>query len=346
MRRHLPGITAATALALLALPLGGCGPRHGKTAEPAAGLPTAQVRVQIAESKTRTMTEEVVGTVRAKLRATMEAKLNGRIDRMPVALGDRVQKGQLLAQLDAAELAARLEQAEAALAQAESDWKRAATLFEQQSVTRAEYDSAQARQRMARAAVSEIKAMLANAQIVAPFDGVVTRKWADVGDLAAPGKPLVDLDDPAVLQLEADVPETVTSQIQRGSQWAVRVDALRSVVTGTVSELAPAADPLSRTCRVKLDLPQTAGLMPGQFARLAVPIGEGQALRVPAMAVLQRGQLEMLFVAADQHAHLHLVRTGRRVGDEVEILSGLEAGCSVIVSGAELLTDGQPVEAR
>jgi RND family efflux transporter MFP subunit len=324
--------------------LAGCGSKHESEKSP--DLPTAKVRVQIIEDKSRTVTEEVVGTVRAKLRATLEARVSGRIEQLPVVPGDKVHKGQLVVRLDAREIAARLEQAEASLEQAERDWKRASALFEQQSVTRADYDAAQARQRAAKGAAAEARAMMGYVEILAPFDGVVTRKWVDVGDLAAPGKPLADIDDPSNLQMEAEVPEALASRIKRDSRLGVRVDAVSGEFMGIVSEIAPAADPLSRTFRMKLDLPQTEGLMPGQFARLAVPIGEDKSMRVPVAAVVQRGQLEIVFSVTNQRARLHLVRAGKRVGDEVEILSGLDAGHAVVVSGADQLTDGQPVETR
>jgi len=86
--------------------------------------------------------------------------------------------------------------------------------------------------------------------------------------------------------------------------------------------------------------------MPGQFARLIMPIGERKSARVPIAAVVQRGQMEIVFVVADQHAQLHLVKTGMRVGDEIEVLSGLDGGKTVVISGADQLTDGQPVEAK
>jgi RND family efflux transporter MFP subunit len=235
---------------------------------------------------------------------------------------------------------------EALLEESDRDWKRASALFEQQSATRAEYDAAQSRQRVAKGAVAEAKAMLDYVEIVAPFDGVVTKKWADPGDLAAPGKPLVDIEDPSTLQMDADVPEAMASHIQRGSRLGVRVDAMTGELTGVVCEIAPTADPMTRTIRVKLDLPQMAGLMPGQFARLAVPVGENNSVRVPAAAVVQRGQLEIVFSVTNQHAQLHLVKTGRRMDDEFEILSGLDAGNTVVISGADQLTDGQPVEAK
>jgi RND family efflux transporter MFP subunit len=309
-------------------------------------LPTAKVRVQTIESKSQANTEDVVGTVHATLHATLEAKVSGRIDKLPVALGQRIKAGELVARLEAAEINARLDQAEASLEQAERDWKRVSALFEQQAVTRAEYDAAQSRHRLAQGAAAEAKAMMSYVEIVAPFGGVVTRKWADVGDLATPGKPLVAIEDPSALQLEADVPQAIASQVQRDARLAARVEGVSEELTGTVSEIAPVADSVSRTLRVKLDLPASPGLRSGQFARLAVPVGESNSLRVPAAAVVQRGQLEIVFVVANQHANLHLVKSGKRIGDTLEILSGLRAGDSVVIDGAAQLADGQPVEAK
>jgi RND family efflux transporter MFP subunit len=324
----------------------GCGPKPESSKSHSSNLPAASVRIQTVQSKPQVITEEVVGTVRAKLHATLEAKLSGRIDKLPVVLGQRVKAGELVARLDAAEINARLEQAEASLEQAERDWKRVSALFEQQAVTRAEYDAAQSRNRVAKSATAEAKAMMSYMEIVAPFDGVVTKKWADVGDLAAPGKSLISIEDPSVLQLEADVPQAIASYVQRDARLAARVDGVSGELTGTVSEIAPAADPVSRTFRVKLDLSAQPGLSSGQFARLFVPVGESNSLRVPVSAVVQRGQLEIVFVVANQHAQMHLVKTGKRLGDEWEILSGLHAGNAVVVEGAAQLTDGQPVKAK
>jgi membrane fusion protein, multidrug efflux system len=341
----------------------GCGHKSEPRSSFAPNLPTVAVHTQTVESKQWPSTEEVVGTVRAKLRATLEAKVSGRIAEMPVVLGQQVKGGQLLARLDAAEVKARLDQAQANLQQAEREWKRVSALFGQQAITRSELDAAESHHLVAKAGVAEAEAMMTYAEVHAPFDGVVTRKWADVGDLASPGKPLVDLEDPSALQLEADVPEAIVSHVQLGAQMALRVDTLPTNLSGTVSELAPAADPLSRTFRVKLDLPAVPTqpvasdtrhstldtphfLRSGQFARLLVPVGESASLRVPAAAVVQRGQMELVFVVKDQRAQLHLVKTGRHIGPDAEILSGLDAGDAVVVSGATQLLDGQSVEAK
>ncbi|MGA9450752.1 MAG: efflux RND transporter periplasmic adaptor subunit [Verrucomicrobiia bacterium] len=338
-----PFIAQALLLALLpfAILLAGCGAKHEK--ENAATLPTARVRVQTVENKSRMVANDEVGTVRAKLHATLEARLSGRIAELPVTLGETVQQGQLIARLDAAEVAARLAQAQASLEEADRDWKRTSALFAQQSATRAEYDSAQSRQQIAQSAVAEAQAMMSYVEIRAPFAGVVTKKWADVGDLAAPGKPLVNLEDPSALQLWADVPDALGGNVKSGDRLAVRIGTATNEVEGTVAEVSPAADPDSRTFLMKLDLPSAPGLRSGQFGRVAVPVGEANAIRVPLTSVIQRGQMELVFVVANGRAELRLVKTGDRVGDEVEVVSGLNSGEQVVTEGATDLVDGQPV---
>jgi len=348
LNRRQNDMTRSTLLLapVLALAFAGCGPKHEQTKQTSTSLPVALVRVGIVENKPRPITEEVVGTVRAKLHATLEAKISARIDKLPLALGQRVKAGELAAHLVAGEINARLDEAQSTLEQAERDWKRATALFEQQAMTRADYEAAQSRFQAAKSTVAEAKAMLGYVELVVPFDGVVTAKWAEVGDLAAPGKPLIALEDPSALQLEADLPQAIASRVQQGAQLAVRVDGVDQPIAGTVSEIAPAGDSVSRTVQVKLDLPTQSGLGSGQFARLIVPLGETSLPHIPASAVVQRGQLEIVFVVENQHALLHLVKTGQRSRDELEILSGLHVGESVVVDGAAQLSDGQPVEAK
>jgi RND family efflux transporter MFP subunit len=314
--------------------------------QPVAGtdLPAVTVHTQAVESKKWPSTEDVVGTVRAKLHASIEAKVSGRITEMPVVLGQKVTRGQLLARLDAAEIKARLEQVQAGLQQAEREWKRISSLFEQQAVTRSEYDATDARYLVAKGAMAEAQAMTAYVEVLAPFDGVVTRKSADVGDLAAPSRPLVDVEDPSALQLEADVPEAIASGIQSGARMGIWLESLPDQIFGIVSEIAPAADPVSRTFRMKLDLPANSALRSGRFARLSVPTGEVASLHVPASAVVLRGQMELVFAVEKQRACLRLVKTGRHINGETEILSGLDAGDVVVIDGATQLVDGQPVK--
>jgi RND family efflux transporter MFP subunit len=320
--------------------------RQENPSPPAAQSPAVPVRVLTVEPQRRLATEEAVGTIRAKLRATVEAKVSGRIERLGVVPGQTVKAGELLAQLDAREIQARLDQAFAAREQLARDTERLRRLLKDNAVSRQEFENVESRHRVAVAAVTEAETMLGYARITAPFAGVVTRKLADVGDLAAPGKPLVELEDPTALRLEAEVPEALITRVRLGDKLPVRMAAAETGLEGVVSEVAPVADPVSRTFLVKLDLPPAAALRSGQFARVAVPVGESAVLRVPAGAVLQRGQMELVFIETHRIAHLRLVKTGKRLDGEVELVSGVEAGERVVTDGAAALRDGQAVEVR
>ncbi len=327
-----------------ALALVSCKPRHEKSgSEPP---PTLAVESAVVESLSYPELEEVIGSVRAKTRAAVEAKVSGRIRTMAVDLGQEVEKGDLLAEIDAQEIQARLDQATASRDQAGQDLKRISTLLQKQVASRQEYDSAQARYRVADATVREAETMMGYVQVRAPFDGVVTRRLADVGDFASPGKALVEIEDPGVLRFEADVPEALFGQVRRDEKIAVRIPSLDEEILGTVAEISPTADSASRTFLARIDLPPTDGVRAGQFGRAAIPVGEGKGLRVPIGAVVQRGQMEMVFVIDDGIARLRLVKTGKRWTDAVAILSGLDSGERVVTANARALVDGQPVDAR
>jgi len=326
--------------------LAGCGKPHSDHPAKEPEAAAISVRTQRVETKPIAAYEEVVGTVRAKLRATIEAKASGRILQMPALLGQSLTNGQLLVRLEAPEIQARLDQAGANLQQAERDSKRISSLFDQQAATRSDYESAHSRFLVAKGTLAEAQAMMGYVEVQAPFAGVVTRKWVDVGDQATPGKPLLEIEDPSRLQLDADVPEAVVARIKPGAQMSIRADHSAGDLSGTVVEMAPTADPASRTFRVKLDLTPVTGIMSGQFARLIVPVGETPSMLIPASAVLQRGQMDIVFVVEDQRARLHLVKTGRAFNHEIEILSGLDSGDLIVIHDPQQLSDGQPVQGK
>jgi len=338
--RSFCSVTLALALLLEA----GCGAHPEPKAD--SPLPTAIVRAQTVEARPHIASEESVGTVRAKLQARLEAKIPGRIDNMQAEPGQTVKAGELLVHLDTEEVRAKLDQARAVEQQALSDLKRYRALLQTSAATQAEFDAVEARARVATGAVKEAETMLGYANVVAPFDGVVTRKYVDVGDLAAPGKPLLDVEDPTRLRFETDVPEAIIGRVNAGAALPVHLPGLTHALSGTVVEIAPTADPNSRTYRVKLDLPPSPGIRAGQFGRVAVPLAETTALRVPASAVVQRGQLQMVFVIEGNSAVMRLVRTGKQMDGEFEVASGLTPGEVVVVDNAALLLDGQPVEVR
>jgi RND family efflux transporter MFP subunit len=301
------------------------------------------VQVQVIEEKPRPVVEEVVGSVRAKSSATVEAKVSGRVSTMLVDLGQRVVKDQLLAEIDALEVKAQYDRAVANRDQTARDFKRYGELLQKQVTSHQEYDAAEGRYRIADAAVKEAATMLGYVQVKAPFDGVITRKIADVGDFASPGKPLLQIENPENLRFEADVPEAIIDRVHKGESVEVLLTALGSRIRGTVTEIAPTADINSRTFLARIDLPLSSGLRAGQFGRAFLPVGESVSLSVPASALIQRGQMEIVFINEAGHARLRLVKSGKHFGDEVELLSGVSKGESVIRERVQSLTDGELV---
>jgi RND family efflux transporter MFP subunit len=331
---------------LLALVITGCGKKQGAETSSEPQLPVAIVRVQTIEATTRPVIEEVVGTVQPRLQAVVEARLNGRIIAMPVTLGQSVASGEVLVELASQETVARLDQANAALRQAQTDFDRFSRLLAQAAVTRSEFDAVENRFLAAQAAVAEARSHAAEAIITAPFAGVVARKLADMGDLAMPGKPLLELEGKAGHRFVAEVPSTLADMIQPGDKLEVRLEPVSQPIAGTVAEVSPAADPASRTVQVKVDLPDSAGLRAGQFGRVGLPVGESSLVIVSASALVKRGQLDLVFVAAEGRAQLRIVRIGRATAQGMEALAGLKPGELVVVEGAAQLREGQPLEVR
>ena len=245
-----------------------------------------------------------------------------------------------------------LASAQAAYNKAESTWKRMSLLFEQKVVTAEEVEkaesaylqakaglnqaeqgvaAAEARAREAGKIVQEAEIDLGYTTITATEDGEVAKRLAEPGDLAFPGKELLTLHTGGSLHLEAMVRESLISQVRLGESLTVEVDALAgdSSLTGVVQEIEPLADPMTRSFLVKVRLPERPGLYPGMFGRLLVPLGEDQAVLVPAAAVTRVGQLETVLVKAGQGWQPVYVRTGKPVGDKVVVLSGLSGGETV-----------------
>ncbi|OGV66823.1 MAG: hypothetical protein A3K18_30250 [Lentisphaerae bacterium RIFOXYA12_64_32] len=332
---------------LVVFAAGCCPQKKQESANSTGPLPSVPVCVQTAVLEVRATSDEVVGTVRPKLTAKISAQISGPLIDVPVSTGQEVKKGDLLARIDAKEIETQRDQAKAVLEQAEAELDRLTKLLGNRVVAQQEVDNVQMRQRVAKAKLAEVETMIGYAAITAPFDGVISGKFADQGDLAAPGRVLFELDDPRDMRMEAFVPEATAGSVKSGATYEVRIDVIGNPLQAVVSEISPTADSSSRTFLVKFDLPPTPGLHAGQFGRVRIPVATTSVLVVPAVAVLLRGQMETVFVVeADNLAHLRLVKTGKREGDKVEILSGVTEKERVVSEGAGGLTDGQPVAVK
>jgi len=330
-------------LYLLPLLLAACG-KHDTPTQAAPDLgPAVAVKALTVGTQSHVATEEIVGTVRSKQRSMVEAKVSGRVLQYLVSPGQMVKANETIATLDVQEIQAKVDQAKAGLEQAQREYERQKQLVSSGATTKQEFDAADSRLKIATAGVSEAETMMGYAKVTAPFDGVVTRKLADVGDLAMPGKPLAEVEAPNQLRFEADLPEAVLERVKLGDEMQVMLSAGKAPTKAKVSEISPIADPVSRTFRVKLDMTTTDGLRSGQFGRVAVPVAETKVLSVPASAVSKRGQMEIVFAIKDNKAILRLVKTGKALGEKMEILSGLEEGEQIVVDNVAALRDGQPM---
>jgi RND family efflux transporter MFP subunit len=191
--------------------------------------------------------------------------------------------------------------------------------------------------------MEEARTLLAYSSICAPFDGVVTRRFVQRGDLAVPGRALIEVENQGALRLEAQVPESLVGRLSLGDLIEVRVDAAGKSLQGKITEIAPASDPASRTTLVKIDLAHAEGLRSGQFGRARIPSTSTPRIRLPESAVFSRGQLDFVYVNDAGVARLRIVRTGRKSDGRVEILSGLEPGEEVVADPAVVPRDDTPL---
>lgn len=286
---------------------------------------------------------EIMGNVNAAQKAAISSRISGNIVVVNVVPGSRVAKGDILLEINAGEISAKLLKAKAELDQASRNLKREKKLFSQKATTSESVKDLEDIQRIAEAGYKEAKTMLGYTSISAPFDGLVTRKLIDVGDLATPGKPLLYLEDDKNLRINVDIPETVAQNTYLDMQLQVSVPAAHLETPGRISEISPSADPVSRTVPMKIVLDSTDQIKSGQFARVILPGEKMKTLIIPRSAISTFGQLERVFIVSGNRARMRLVRTGKDYSQGVEIVSGLSAGDVLIIDSSETIHDGQKV---
>jgi len=328
------------ALALLA----GCSrPTPDSGASPS--LPSIKTQVVAVHLETVPVLNEITGTVHAVERAQLAAKVMGSIDTMPFTLGQRVKRGDTLVTISAGEINARVTQAESQYNQASRDLARERDLLPKGASTATMVKDLEDRCAGAEAMLREAKVMLSYATLQAPFDGVIARKFVNVGDLASPGLPLLEIEGASGFEVEAGVPDSLAGNLRAGMLLAVQSPTEGIVFSGKISEISPAADANAHTVAVKITVPDSATVRSGQFVRIQIPGSPIRALLAPWAAVTTLGQIERVFVASsDNRAVLRLVKTGARRGSQVEILSGLDDGDRVILTQSAALYEGQMLE--
>ncbi len=284
------------------------------------------------------------GTVKSRTVANIAPKMTARIIEIKVNSGDKVKKGDLIVRLDERDVKAQENAALAALAganaqanRAQADQQRTRSLYSKEAATRENFDAviagakeAQAGVSQATSALSEIRSHLADTLLVAPFDGIIVKRLKEPGDMGLPGVPVVTLQTPQGLRLEADVPSSCAGRYSIGMDVKVRIDTLDLTTNAQIDEISPEVDPQTRTQLIKIALPAIEGLQPGYFGWLEQACDQHEALLIPADAVQHIGQLEVVKVWSEDRGLMRHIRTGKTFGDQVEVISGLHAGETVI----------------
>ncbi len=340
-RNNDASVTAGWLVVALLL-AAGCGqseqpPRSGEAPSVTAVQPALQLAMIEVKTSQVPVTVEVTGQVTAVYQATLASRIQGTIDNLFVREGSVVRKGQTLMVLDNRDLQAELSRVTAELDNAKAHQTRMEDLYRKDAVSKQELENATRGLRVAEAARKAVLAQLSYTIVKAPFDGVITEKKVEIGELASPGQPLLKMEDPEQLRLEATVAESDVRVVSVGSPVPVVIDALGAdPLKGKVSQILPAGDPQTHTFTMKVDLPRTSGLKSGMFGRLRLEKGMSTTLLLPKSAFIERGELASLFVVgSDRVARLRWVKIGRTLEQGVEVLSGVDAGERVIVDGAK-----------
>ncbi|MCM8570029.1 efflux RND transporter periplasmic adaptor subunit [Gramella jeungdoensis] len=305
------------------------------------------------------------GKIEAVNNAKLSTRMMGYVDKINVEIGDKVRKGQLLVSINNSDLQAKLAQvnakiteAQAAYNNAEKDYNRFKNLFEENSASQKElddvtanYEMAKARLEAARQMKNEVQAQFTYVNIRAPFSGVITNKFAEEGDMANPGMPLVAMEAPGAFEVRATVPESEVSSIKEGTEVNVNVKTLDKTIKGVISEVSASAKNTGSQYPVKISLEDTGDeIRSGMYVSVEVPVKQETAserVLIPSAAVVHRGALTGIYTVSSQNtALLRWLRLGKSYGDQVEVLSGLKADEKYIIDAEGKLYNGAPVNIK
>lgn len=345
-------------LTVLSLTMLACGGEDKTSAE--SNTPAIDVVVQNVQNNTTSPMLSASGKIQAKNAANLSTRVMGFVNKIHVKVGDNVQKGQLLLSINnndlqakAAQVNASITEATAAFTNAEKDYKRFQSLFKDNSASQKELDDMTARYEMAKARLeaaeqmkNEIDAQFDYTNIRAPFSGVVTNTFIDEGTMANPGMPLIGIESPGIFEVEAMVPESEISQIKPNTEVEVVVTSINKTLKGSIDEVSTSAKNTGGQYMVTIGLGKQDGeIRSGMYASVLFPVERTSAatekVLIPKEAIVTNGQLSGVYtVSQSETAVLRWLRLGRDYGNQVEVLSGLSADETFIMSAEGKLYNG------
>ena len=304
----------------------------------------------------------VSGKIQASNSADLSTRMMGYVDNVYVNVGDKVTKGQLLVSINNTDLQAKraqvnagITEATAAFNSAQKDYNRFKSLFADNSASQKEMDDMTANYEMAKARLeaanqmkNEVNAQFTYSNITAPFNGIITSKNVKAGNMANPGVPLISMETPGSFEVMAMVPETEISGIKIGTAVDILVKSINKTIKGKVTEVSTSAKNTGGQYLVKIDLEKTdAAILSGMFTTVQFPVKSNiqtTMVLLPLDAIVTNGQLSGVYTVSQTNtAMLRWLRLGRTFGNQVEVLSGLNADEAFIVSADGKLFNGAKI---
>ena len=320
----------------------GCGNTSTKKAE-AVEVPVADPTVSVAQVFVREVPQEAVytSTVQAYVKNNIAPQMAGRITKINVEIGDFVKEGQVLAEIDKAQLL----QAQLQLQNQEVELQRLKTLYEEGGLSQSDYDAIQLQYNVLK---TQVDNLLENTTLRSPINGVVSARNYDVGDMYAMSMSLFTVEQIVPVKLLIGVSETDYSKVKKGDSVTVTADAIPGkTFYGKISRIYPTVDPATRTFTVEVKIDNTyKTLRPGMFARATINFGSNNNVVIPDVAVVKQqgsGERFVYVLNEDNTVTYKKVVLGRRMGAEYEVLEGLEDGDKIVIGGQIRLKDGVKV---
>lgn len=304
------------------------------------------------ETKAITQNIQLNGLVEAVRQSTVAAQTAGTVSAIYYDVDDQVSPGNVLLQISDTEQQARFEQAQAGLrvaqtnlTNAEQNFNRIDSIYKKQLASQSQYDqsrnqldSAKASYRQASAALKESQKQVSYTKVIAPYGGLVTERHVEVGEVVAPGSPLMSGVDLSQLRVNVDLPQSYATTVRQNKLAEVALPSGEMLAAKGMT-IFPYANSNTHNFRVRIHLPENIqGLYPGMSVKVSMPLGSQQRIMIPAQAIVVRSELRAVYVLdQQQQPQLRQVRLGQRQGQEVEILSGLQVGDQIALDPNEAL---------
>ncbi|MCG2792037.1 MAG: efflux RND transporter periplasmic adaptor subunit [Weeksellaceae bacterium] len=329
------------------------------------------ILVQLNKSSTNSSgaSATVSGKLVARNSVNVSTKMMGYITSMKVEVGQNVTAGQALVHINSTDIQAKGGQANAQILQAQAnfnsakkDYERFQNLYKNQSASQKELDDMRARYEIALAGLqaaqqmkNEVNSQYKYTNITAPISGTITAKFAEQGDMASPGSPLLTIESSGALQAQVLVSEENITLIHQGMQVLVTLKSINKTISGMVSEISKSAANTGGQYLVKINIAASRDLLPGMFVNVQFPFKNSgkknqdfqEMIIIPKSALVEKGQLTGVYVVSSQNtAVLRWIKIGKILGDQAEVISGLNSKEPYIVSANGKLYNGAKIQIK